>query len=92
MHRKKFALALHSRDVMVLALAAAIAGCARDESTPIAPPTKSVGVNTPPGLPEDTEHVVATHLPTKKDVVDVLTRKGPRRSDRLRGGVPCKSH
>ena len=37
MHRKKFALALHSRDVMVLALAAAIAGCERDESTPIAP-------------------------------------------------------
>ena len=37
MHPKKFALALRSRDVMVLALGALIAGCARDESTPIAP-------------------------------------------------------
>ena len=37
MHRKKFAPALHSRDVLVLALGAAIAGCQRDESTPIAP-------------------------------------------------------
>jgi hypothetical protein len=55
MHRKKFALALHSRDVaigrskrrfafdhpgpslLVLALAGSIAGCERDESTPIAP-------------------------------------------------------
>jgi cytochrome c553 len=55
MHRKKFALALHSRDVaigrsklrsafhhpgrslLVLALGAAIAGCERDESAPIAP-------------------------------------------------------
>ena len=55
MHRKKFAIALHSRDeatgrsklrsafdhpgrsLLVPALAAAIAGCQRDESTPIAP-------------------------------------------------------
>jgi cytochrome c553 len=37
MHRKKFALALHSRDVVVLALGAVIAGCERDDSTPIAP-------------------------------------------------------
>ena len=37
MHRKKFALALHSRDVAVLVLGALLAGCARDESTPIAP-------------------------------------------------------
>jgi mono/diheme cytochrome c family protein/cytochrome c5 len=55
MHRKKFALALHSRDaaigrsrlrfafdrprpsLLLLALGASIAGCARDESTPNAP-------------------------------------------------------
>ena len=44
MHRKKFALALHSRDALVLALGAVIAGCERDESTPIAPRGADVAI------------------------------------------------